>query len=137
MFSGSWTGGARGPPWTMDRGSAGAHQIVGLLALRGSDPCHNFTGRERRTKGSSPRAALGNGVTELGWHMEAWRRNEDNGSGWWRWQLRLGPFHRVREGEARQHQGGGWPVMVGIQFPAILRSKRGRGVDGRRASVGE
>jgi hypothetical protein len=36
-----------------------------------------------------------------------------------------GPFNRVGEGEARRHQGGGSPAMVGIQFPAVL-SKRGR-----------
>jgi hypothetical protein len=52
------------------------------------------------------------------------------GRGW-------GPFYRVGEGEARRHRGGGWPVMVGIQFLTVSRSKRGRGVDGYRASAGE
>jgi hypothetical protein len=63
---GSWTDDALDPPWTMDRGLVKAHRSAGSLAPRGSDPCRNFTGRERRTKGSSPRAALGGGVTELG-----------------------------------------------------------------------
>jgi hypothetical protein len=63
---GSWTGGALGPPWTTDKGSAGAHQSAGSPALWVSDPCRNFMGRERRMKGSSPREALGGGVTELG-----------------------------------------------------------------------
>jgi hypothetical protein len=66
MSTGSWTGGALGPPWTTERGSAGAHQSAGSPVLRGSDPCHNFTRRERRTMGSPPRAALGGGVTEWG-----------------------------------------------------------------------
>jgi hypothetical protein len=39
-------------------------------------------------------------------------------------------FYRVAEGEARRHQGGVWPAMVGIQFPTVSRSKRGRGVEG-------
>jgi hypothetical protein len=51
----------------------------------------------------------------------------------WGW----GPFYRVKEGEARQHWGGGWPTMAGIQFLTVSRSKRGRGVDWHRASVGE
>jgi hypothetical protein len=40
------------------------------------------------------------------------------GQGW-------GPFYRVGEGDVRRHRGGGWPAMVGIQFPTISRSKRG------------
>jgi hypothetical protein len=32
---------------------------------------------------------------------------------------------------------GGLPTMVGIQFPVVLRSKMGRGVDGRQANAGE
>jgi hypothetical protein len=69
-----------------------------------------------------------------------WRRGEEmrttgmgcggGGQGW-------GPFYRVGEGEARRHREGGCKAMVGIQFLAILRSKRGRGVDGCRCSTRE
>jgi hypothetical protein len=52
------------------------------------------------------------------------------GRGW-------GPFYSVGESEARWHRGGKWLVMVGIQFLAISRSKRGRGVDGCQASAGD
>jgi hypothetical protein len=48
-----------------------------------------------------------------------------------------GPFYRVRAGEARWHRGGRWPAMVGIQLPTVSWSKRGRGLDGCRASAGE
>jgi hypothetical protein len=96
--------------------------------------------------------ALGGGVTELGqWRLwmavarrarwgGTWRREEEmrttrmgcggGGRGWV-------PLYRVGEGEARRNRGGGWSAMVGIQFPAVLRSKRVRGVDGHRASAGE
>jgi hypothetical protein len=57
-----------------------------------------------------------------------WRRGEEmrtTGMGCGGGDQGCGPFNRVGEGEARRHQGGGSPAMVGIQFPAVL-SKRGR-----------
>jgi hypothetical protein len=69
-----------------------------------------------------------------------WRRGEEmrtTGMGFGGGNRGWGLFYRVREGKARRHRGGGWPAMVGIQFSAVSRSKRGRGVDGCQASMTE
>jgi hypothetical protein len=60
--------------------------------------------------------------SSVGWHLEA----------------EVG-FPFIGSGRARRGGTGerGWPTMVGIQFPTVSRSKRGRGVDGHRASAGE
>jgi hypothetical protein len=46
----------------------------------------------------------GGGVkSSVGRHMEAWRRNENNRKGFWRWQL-----GRMRRGGIEEAGGGQW-----------------------------
>jgi hypothetical protein len=56
-----------GPWWTNGDGSQEAHWNSGAPALWCMDPCHGGMGSKRRMRGYLPQAALGAGVTELGW----------------------------------------------------------------------
>jgi hypothetical protein len=58
----------------------------------------------------------GGAKSSVGRHLEALRRNEDNGNGLWGWRTGLWSLYRVREGELRRHWGGGWVAVVGIQY---------------------
>jgi hypothetical protein len=128
-----------GPWWTMDRGATGACRHCGdrLLAAmargakgRCGEPADGLTwGGEvvRRASGGGER-----NPAEAVASKHSGREGEERGARMSAVEMVGGvvPFYRVGEAIGR----GGWPGGSGDSIPVVLKSKRGRRVDGAASS---